>query len=149
MISSCYLDLTNVAKGVFPDVQKTSFSLPFLIVFWVNKVSVIASKVKKMIEEAQSKGVNVLLFPELSIDLNYSQLLDEISRYATQFQMYIIPGSFHKKDTKRNVSVAITPYGILWEQEKHIPATITYKGKRFTEGIDVETHTYSYLNKYE
>ncbi|MFX0183754.1 MAG: nitrilase-related carbon-nitrogen hydrolase [Candidatus Hodarchaeota archaeon] len=104
-----------------------------------DKVNFIASKVKKMIEEAQSKGVNVLLFPELSIDLNYSQLLDEISRYATQFQMYIIPGSYHKKDTKRNVSVAITPYGILWEQEKHIPATITYAGKQFTEGIDVET----------
>jgi tetratricopeptide (TPR) repeat protein/predicted amidohydrolase len=103
-----------------------------------DKVGVIASKVKTMIEEAKSKGVNVLLFPELSIDLNYNHLLDEISNYATQNQMYIIPGSFHKKDTKGNVSVAITPYGILWEQEKHIPATITYKGTRFTEGIDDE-----------
>ncbi|MFX0171713.1 MAG: tetratricopeptide repeat protein [Candidatus Hodarchaeota archaeon] len=112
---------------------------PGLIGLKEDKVSIIASKVKKMIEEASSKGVNVLLFPELSIDLNYSHLLDEISRYATQFQMYIIPGSFHNKDTKRNVSVAITPYGILWKQEKHIPATITYAGKQFTEGIDVET----------
>ncbi|MHA2226412.1 MAG: tetratricopeptide repeat protein [Candidatus Hodarchaeales archaeon] len=112
---------------------------PGLLGLKKDKVSVIGSKVKKMIEEAKSEEVNVLLFPELSIDLNYSQLLKEISKYAKQYQMYIIPGSFHKKDTKRNVSVAITPYGILWEQEKHIPATITYKGKQFTEGIDVET----------
>ncbi|WP_455139175.1 hypothetical protein, partial [Candidatus Hodarchaeum mangrovi] len=45
----------------------------------------------------------------------------------------------HKKKTKRNISVVVTPYGILWEQEKHIPATITYAEKRFIEGIEVET----------
>jgi predicted amidohydrolase len=89
--------------------------------------------------EAQGKGVNVLLFPELSIDLNHEKLLNVISEYATRFQMYIIPGSFHRKSTHRNISVVISPHGILWEQEKHIPATITYKGKQFTEGIDVET----------
>ncbi|MHA2156928.1 MAG: nitrilase-related carbon-nitrogen hydrolase [Candidatus Hodarchaeales archaeon] len=105
------------------------------------KIDEIAVKVKKMIEEAHRKGVDVLLFPELSIDLNYMELLNQLMEYSSQYQMYIIPGSFHKKDTQRNISPVISPHGILWEQEKHIPATITYKGKQFTEGIDVEAVT--------
>ena len=112
---------------------------PGLFSLKTEKVGIISSKVKKITEEAHSKGVNILLFPELSIDLNYGQLIDEISLFAKEFQMYIIPGSYHKKDTKQNVSLAITPHGILWEQDKHIPATITYEGQRFTEGIDVGT----------
>ncbi|MHA1977062.1 MAG: nitrilase-related carbon-nitrogen hydrolase [Candidatus Hodarchaeales archaeon] len=112
---------------------------PGLLSLKKEKVSEVALKVKKIIMEAQGKGVNVLLFPELSIDLNHEKLLNVISEYATRFQMYIIPGSFHRKSTHRNISVVISPHGILWEQEKHIPATITYKGKQFTEGIDVET----------
>jgi predicted amidohydrolase len=34
-----------------------------------------------------------------------------------------------------NVARAIGPEGLLWEQEKHIPATLTLAGRRFTEGI--------------
>jgi len=139
--SKCRVAIAQIGLATKKDLLSEFYEEfhPGLLHLRKDKVSEISSKVKKMIEEAQSKEVNVLLFPELSIDLNYPQLLDEISKYAKQFQMYIIPGSFHKKDTKRNVSVVITPYGIFWEQEKHIPATITYKGKRFTEGIDVQT----------
>jgi predicted amidohydrolase len=139
--SKCRVAIAQIGIATQSDLLSEFYEEihPSLFGLKKDKVSVIASKVKKMIEEAHVKEVNVLLFPELSIDLNYSQLLDEISGYAKQFQMYIIPGSFHEKDTKRNISVAVTPHGILWEQEKHIPATITYEGKRFTEGIDVET----------
>jgi predicted amidohydrolase len=58
---------------------------------------------------------------------------------AGAYEMYIIPGSYHDQETKRSISVVIGPDGILWEQEKHIPATILYKGKRIKEGIDVGT----------
>ena len=51
--------------------------------------------------------------------------------------MYIIPGSFHDQETKRNVSLVFGPDGILWEQEKHIPATIHFGKKQFKEAIDV------------
>jgi predicted amidohydrolase len=103
-----------------------------------DKIEIVRSKVKNMIEIAFSKGVNILLFPELTIDLNYNQLLEDISNLAKAYDMYIIPGSFHDQNTKRNISTVINANGILWEQEKHIPATIDYEGKRFKEGIDVE-----------
>jgi predicted amidohydrolase len=104
-----------------------------------DKVETIRSKVKNMIEIAHEKGVNILLFPELTIDLNYGQLLEDIASLAKAYEMYIIPGSYHDQETKRNISVVIGPDGILWQQEKHIPATITHEGKRFKEGIEVGT----------
>jgi predicted amidohydrolase len=102
-----------------------------------NKVEEINSKIKEMIEVANSKNIKILLFSELMIDLNYSLLLNTLQEYSRMYNMYIIPGSYHDLDSKRNISSVISPEGILWTQEKHIPATITYDGKRFTEGINV------------
>ena len=102
-----------------------------------DKVEIIRSNVKSMIENANTKGINILLFPEMTIDLNYGELLKDISNLAKTYEMYIIPGSYHDQETKRNLSVVIGPNGILWEQEKHIPAIIHIEGKRFKEGIDV------------
>jgi len=102
-----------------------------------DKVEEVRNKVKNMIEDAQKEGINVLVFPEMTIDLNYSELLEEISNLAKLYEIYIIPGSFHNEETKRNVAIVFGPDGILWEQEKHIPATIRYKGIEFKEGIEV------------
>ena len=104
-----------------------------------DKVEAVGSKVKEMIEIAHTKGVNVLLFPELTIDLNYDQLREKVINLAKAYNMYIIPGSFHDQETRRNISIVISPTGILWRQEKHIPAIIHYQGRRFKEGIEVET----------
>ncbi|MHA2496623.1 MAG: tetratricopeptide repeat protein [Candidatus Hodarchaeales archaeon] len=86
-----------------------------------DKVKTVESKVKEMIEIAHSKEVNIVLFPELAIDLNYDQLLKEAIRLAKNYNMYIIPGSYHEHETKRNISVVIGPEGILWQQEKPKP----------------------------
>ena len=51
--------------------------------------------------------------------------------------MYIIPGSYHDEKSKKNISVVISTEGILWEQEKHIPATIHIAGKKINEAIDI------------
>jgi predicted amidohydrolase/tetratricopeptide (TPR) repeat protein len=101
------------------------------------KVETVRSKMKSMIEAAHAQGVNVLLFPELTVDLNYSELLNDVTSLAKAYQMYIIPGSYHVEKTKRNISVVLGPDGILWQQEKHIPAVIHHEGKRLNEGIDV------------
>ncbi len=103
------------------------------------KVEVVRTKIEEMIEIANEKRVNILLFPELTIDLNYSQLLEELTELAQTYDMYIIPGSFHDQKTKRNICIVISPTGILWQQEKHIPAIIHYQGRRFKEGIEVKT----------
>jgi predicted amidohydrolase len=104
-----------------------------------DKVETVRSKVKNMIEIANAKGVNILLFPELTVDLNYGQLLEDIATLARTYEIYIIPGSYHDEETKRNLSVVVGPEGVLWQQEKHIPAIIHHEGKRFREGIEVGT----------
>ena len=95
-------------------------------------------KIREMIETANSKEIKILLFPELTIDLSYSTLLEDITNLAKAYGMYIIPGSYHDQKTKQNISLVIGPTGILWRQEKHIPAIIHHKGKRFNEGIEVK-----------
>jgi predicted amidohydrolase len=99
----------------------------------------IKTKVKTMIENAAENGVNILVFPEMTIDLNYSELIKDISDLAKLYNMYIIPGSYHEQETKRNLSLVIGPDGILWKQEKHIPATIHVGKKVFKEAIEVGT----------
>ncbi|MFX0155973.1 MAG: hypothetical protein ACFE9Q_15730 [Candidatus Hodarchaeota archaeon] len=112
-----------------------------LLILREDKVEIVRTTVKNMIENAHKEGVNVLLFPEMIIDLNYGELLEDISDLAKLYEMYIIPGSFHDQETKRNISRVFGPDGILWEQEKHIPAIIHHKGRKFKEGIDVGDST--------
>ncbi|MFX0136618.1 MAG: nitrilase-related carbon-nitrogen hydrolase [Candidatus Hodarchaeota archaeon] len=104
-----------------------------------DKVEMLLDKVKNMIEIAHKNEVDILIFPEMAIDLNYGQFLENISNLAKSFNMFIIPGSFHNQETKQNISIVISPDGILWEQEKHIPAIIHFEGKKFEEGIKVDT----------
>ena len=104
------------------------------------KIEPLRSHVKNVITNAHENGINVLLLPEMTIDLNYKELAKEIEELAREYQMYIIPGSFHERDTKQNLCRVVGPSGILWEQDKHIPAIIHIEGKRFTEGIDVGAH---------
>jgi len=108
-----------------------------LLILREDKVESVRSQVKKIIENAHKDSVNILVFPEMTIDLNYGELLEDISDFAKLYEMYIIPGSFHDQDTKRNISMVFGPDGILWEQEKHIPAIIQHEGRKFKESIDV------------
>ncbi|MFX1499714.1 MAG: nitrilase-related carbon-nitrogen hydrolase [Promethearchaeota archaeon] len=105
-----------------------------------DKVEIVRNNVRNMIENAQEKGIRVLLLPELSVDLNYVEILEDISDLAKLYEMYIIPGSFHNQETKQNIAMVFGPDGILWEQEKHIPAIIQFGGKRFKENIEIEAH---------
>jgi predicted amidohydrolase len=106
------------------------------------KVSEIESKVKEMVEKAHEESINILLFPEMTVDLKYKQFLEDISNLAKTYGMYIIPGSYHEIETKSNISLVIGPEGILWQQEKHIPAIISLKRGRFKEGIETATRPY-------
>ncbi|MFX0135983.1 MAG: carbon-nitrogen hydrolase family protein, partial [Candidatus Hodarchaeota archaeon] len=102
-----------------------------------DKVDEVSAKIKEMIELANKNGVNILCFPELTIDLNYHHLLESIFDLVKNYDMYIIPGSYHDQQTKRNISIVMGPDGILWEQEKHIPAIIHYKNHKIRENIDL------------
>jgi predicted amidohydrolase len=101
------------------------------------KVTSVLNKVKNMIENAHKNEANILIFPEMTIDLNYGQFLEEISNLAKLYDMYIIPGSFHNLETQQNICMVIGPDGIVWEQEKHIPALIHFEDRKFEEAIKV------------
>ncbi|MFX1447183.1 MAG: carbon-nitrogen hydrolase family protein, partial [Promethearchaeota archaeon] len=102
------------------------------------KITPVLNTVKKMINKAHENEVNILLFPEMTIDLNYGQFLEEISNFAKLYNMYIVPGSFHNLETNQNISMVIGPEGIVWEQEKHIPARMHFEGKKFEEAIKID-----------
>lgn len=99
------------------------------------------TKLRSMIEKAHSERINILIFPEMTIDLSYEQLVDDVIELAKQYDMYIIPGSFHDHNSRRNLCRVFGPDGVLWEQEKHIPAIIHIEGKRFIERIKTATET--------
>ncbi|MHA1943638.1 MAG: tetratricopeptide repeat protein [Candidatus Thorarchaeota archaeon] len=94
------------------------------------------TKLKDLVEKAHSEGVNILIFPEMTIDLNFKQLADELEKLAKEYGMYIVSGSYHDRETRRNVCKIYGPDGVHWEQEKHIPAIIHIEGKRFIEKIE-------------
>jgi tetratricopeptide (TPR) repeat protein len=100
------------------------------------QVEEVRKKARDMMEAAHSEGVDLLLFPELAIDLNYGELLSEVTGLAKEYGMHVVPGSYHIHDKKQNVSRVLGPEGVLWEQEKHIPATIHIEGERIDEGIE-------------
>lgn len=99
------------------------------------KIKAITTTLRNIVEKAAAQDVKVLAFPELTIDLNSRSLRNEVFALAKIHDMYIIPGSYHKIDTQQNICTVISPEGILWEQLKHIPATIHFKQKRIVEGI--------------
>ena len=103
-------------------------------------LDIVRKKLQILAEKAHSEGVDILIFPEMTIDLNYVQLIDDVQQLAKKYDMYIIPGSFHDQETKRNVSRIFGPEGVLWEQDKHIPAIIHIEDKRFVEKIIVSKH---------
>jgi len=95
----------------------------------------IKEKVKDLIQQAKDVGISLLIFPEMTIDLNYRDVLDELLEVSKINEIYIVPGSYHDEQTKKNISVVIGPNGILWGQEKYIPATIHFGKERFKEAI--------------
>lgn len=101
-----------------------------------DKVNTVRNKVKDMVDDASKHNINILIFPEMSIDLNYREFIDEISNLAKNYNMYIIPGSYHDQETKQNICMVISPDRVLWQQEKHIPAVIHFRDKKFKEAIE-------------
>jgi len=133
----CRVGIAQIGLSKTGDILNEFFELKAsgLLGLKENKIETVRSTFKNMVEKANSNGINILIFPEMTIDLNYDIFLEEISNLAKIYEMYIIPGSYHDQTTKQNLSIVIGPEGVLWEQEKHIPAVIHFGGKRFEEMI--------------
>jgi pimeloyl-ACP methyl ester carboxylesterase/predicted amidohydrolase len=92
-------------------------------------------RLTRLVESAAGSRADLVLFPELAADLAHPEIAETLAALARAHRLLIVPGSFHDPDREVNVARAIGPEGPLWEQEKHIPATLTLGGRRFTEGI--------------
>lgn len=103
-----------------------------------DKIEDVRANVKKLVENAAAEGIDLLIFPELTIDLLHKPLLDDVIALSKKHTITLIPGSYHDPETRRNLSAVISPDGVLWKQEKHIPAIIHFEGNRLTEGIGVQ-----------
>ena len=100
-----------------------------------DRLEAVRGRVRDLVERAGENGVNVLVFPEMAIDLNHAELLHDLLDLAQTYGMVIVPGSYHDLDTRRNVCRVLGPTGILWEQEKHIPAIMRFGAHTIEEGI--------------
>ncbi len=137
----CRVGIAQIGLSETGDILNEFFELTpsGLLGLKENKIEIVNSTIKNMINKANSNGINILIFPEMTIDFNYNIFLEEISHLAKIYDMYIIPGSYHDQATKQNLSVVIGPEGVLWEQQKHIPAIIHFGGKKFKETIDTSS----------
>lgn len=95
----------------------------------------VARKLAEMLDRAAARHVELLLFPELSVDAGLPVLYELLATFARTTGAYVVPGAFHVPSRQANLCRVIGPAGILWEQEKHIPASFALDGQRITEGI--------------
>jgi predicted amidohydrolase len=102
-----------------------------------NMVEKVRANIKKMVGQAHENGVNILLFPEMTFDLNLNKMKKDVLKYAEDYNMYIITGGYHDVKTRQNVCVVFGPDGIQWSQEKHNPATIKLGENIIQEGIEI------------
>jgi parallel beta-helix repeat protein len=102
-----------------------------------DKVDEVLENIEKKVVKAYENDVNIILFPEMSTDLNYEKMLIKIYELAEKYKMYIITGGYHDINTRQNVCMVIGPGGIHWTQEKHNPATIHFGKTAFTEAIHI------------
>lgn len=127
----CRVGLAQI--GLSPDVFEQSADGWWLMPR--SRVAAAAEKISKLVERAHARRIDLLVFPELTIDLNHRELLRAVIDLAHAFGMFIVPGAFHDVEAQTNVSRVIGPDGVLWEQEKHIPAVVSLGGRRVTEKL--------------
>lgn len=116
--SSCRLALAQIGERADVPVPGPSgaYRLPDA------RVEHVARKVTAFVERAAERGAELLVFPEMSIDLNHAALERAMLDLARARSMVLVAGGYHDETTRGNVCVVFGREGVLWQQRKHIPA---------------------------
>ncbi|MFX1596411.1 MAG: hypothetical protein ACFFBK_10165 [Promethearchaeota archaeon] len=140
--NECRIGIAQIGLSKSGNILKEFFKIKEFGLLGIKEdlIDSLRSTYKEMIERANSDGVNILVFPEMMIDLNYNEIIEVLMNYSKVYNMYIIPGSYHDEKSKKNISLVMSPEGILWEQEKHIPAIIHIEGNKIKEAIDTSSY---------
>jgi pimeloyl-ACP methyl ester carboxylesterase/predicted amidohydrolase len=99
------------------------------------RVDEVRRKLAATVAAARGDRVDLLLLPELAVDLKVDALRADLLALAAETGMTIVPGSHHDVASRRNVATVVGPEGILWEQDKQLPAILQIDGKRLEEAI--------------
>jgi pimeloyl-ACP methyl ester carboxylesterase/predicted amidohydrolase len=102
----------------------------------VSRVPLVQRKIERVVGRAATLGVGLLTFPEMSVDLNFGELETTVEELARRHDMHVVIGGYHDEITRANVCKVFGPKGVLWQQRKHIPATLSWGGETITEPID-------------
>ncbi len=100
------------------------------------RVSSVQAAVERVVRAAADQGVNLLVFPEMSLDLNVAELEAQLGELARHHGMYLVAGGYHDELTRANVCKVLGPQGLVWQQRKHIPALLTIGGQAIDEPIE-------------
>lgn len=100
------------------------------------RLGFVQRTLERVIGNAAEHGVNLLVFPEMSLDLNLAELEAQLGELARRHDMYLVAGGYHDETTRANVCKVIGPQGLAWQQRKHIPALVTLAGETISEPIE-------------
>lgn len=99
------------------------------------RVEAVQRKIRDVVGRAADLGIHVLVFPEMSLDLNHAELEATLLEMARQNDMLLVSGGYHDVATRTNTCKVFGPHGFLWAQRKHIPATLRASGQWIKERI--------------
>jgi pimeloyl-ACP methyl ester carboxylesterase/predicted amidohydrolase len=90
----------------------------------VSRVDAVCAKLRDTVRQAALERADLVVFPELSLDLGHAAIDDAVQTLAREHGVRIVTGGHHDEATRANVCRVIGPEGVLWQQRKHIPAVL-------------------------
>jgi pimeloyl-ACP methyl ester carboxylesterase len=88
------------------------------------RVDAVADKLQRFVERAAKGRADLIVLPEMSVDLNHARLASTAEELAHDLRVILVLGGYHDETTRTNVSTVLGPDGMLWRQRKHIPALL-------------------------
>jgi pimeloyl-ACP methyl ester carboxylesterase/predicted amidohydrolase len=100
------------------------------------RVDHVARKLESFVARAADAHADLVVFPEMSVDLNHERLARRAEELARDHQLILVLGGYHDEKTRTNTCVVLGPDGVLWQQRKHIPALLRSPTGWVEESID-------------
>jgi len=88
------------------------------------RVDAVADKLQRFVRRAAEARADLIVFPEMSVDLNHARLATAAQELAHDQRMILVLGGYHDEIARTNVCTVLGPDGLLWRQRKHIPALL-------------------------
>src|SRR6185295_7226335 len=88
------------------------------------RVEHVARKLEAFVARASDARADLVVFPEMSIDLNHELLARRAQQLAHDHRVMLVLGGYHDETTRANMCVVLGPDGVLWQQRKQIPALL-------------------------